>query len=119
MKPLQRSRLILLVLVIGVAFVPFGNDPLLADNAAAVGEPVEVAKATFNSDTSKRLQESVRRLNAWINFKATDHQLRGRLLLNVLDTQAAKGENGDLVELKRLRERFESFTDADLAENVE
>ncbi|MCP4481041.1 MAG: hypothetical protein GY818_23465, partial [Planctomycetaceae bacterium] len=91
MKPLQRSRLILLVLVIGVAFVPFGNDPLLAENAAAVGEPVEVAKATFNSDTSKRLQESVRRLNAWINFKATDQQLRGRLLLNVLDTQAAKG----------------------------
>lgn len=119
MKPLQRSRLILLVLVIGVAFSPFGNDPLLADNAAAVGEPVESAKATFNSDTSKRLQESVRRLNAWINFKATDQQLRGRLLLNVLDTQAAKGENADLVELERLRERFESVTDADLAENVE
>eukprot|EP01047_Picozoa_sp_COSAG01_P053244 COSAG01_NODE_5687_length_4101_cov_1.485507_2_plen_846_part_00 len=119
MKPLQRSRLILLVLVIGVAFSPFGNDPLLADNAAAVGEPVENAKATFNSDTSKRLQESVRRLNAWINFKATDQQLRGRLLLNVLDTQAAKGENADLVELERLRERFESVTDADLAENVE
>ena len=119
MKPLQRIRLILLVLVIGVAFSPFGNDPLLADNAAAVGEPVESAKATFNSDTSKRLQESVRRLNAWINFKATDQQLRGRLLLNVLDTQAAKGENADLVELERLRERFESVTDADLAENVE
>ncbi len=120
MKPLQRSRSVLHLLVVCIAVLPLCNDQVLADNAAAVvGEPAEGTEATFNSDTSKRLQESVRRLNAWINYRETDQQLRSRLLLNVLDTQAAKGENADLVELERLQDRFASITDADLAENVE
>ena len=119
MKPLQRIGLLSLVLVVGVAFLPVFSCPLLADNTDVVGEPGAGAKVEFSSDTSKRLQESVRRLNAWINFNATDQQLRGRLLLNVLDTQAAKGENADLVELVRLRERFESISDSDLTGNIE
>ena len=61
----------------------------------------------------------MRRLNAWITFKNNDQQLRSRLLLNVLDTQAAKGENADLEELKRIHERFTSITDVDLSLNTE
>ena len=119
MKPLQGSSPLLLVLVLCLAILPCGEVPILAENGAIPGEPAEGPEATLSSDSSKRLQESVRRLNAWINFKATGQELRPQLLLNVLDTQAAKGENADLAELERLRARFESISDADLADNLE
>lgn len=119
MKPLQGSSSLLLVLVLCLAILPCGKKPVLAENGAIPGESAKGSEATFNSDSSKRLQESVRRLNAWINFKATGQELRARLLLNVLDTQAAKGENADLAELERLRERFASISAAELAENIE
>lgn len=120
MKPSQRSLMVWQLMVVCFAILPLSNDQILAKTGkAVVGEPKDGADATFSSDTSKRLQESVRRLNAWITLKNTDKQLRSRLLLNVLDTQAAKGENADLEELERLQERFASITDADLSANLE
>ena len=120
MKPPQRSRLVLQLLFVGWAVLPHCNNQILAENEPAVSKKTaEKSATTFSSDTSKRLQESVRRLNAWINYRQMDGELRSRLLLNVLDTQAAKGENADLIELKRIHQRFVSIKAEDLTENIE
>ena len=124
MKPSTRSLMVWQLLLVCFAILPLCHDQVLAKNGEAFAEAFgeesqDETEATISSDTSKRLQESVRRLNAWITFKNNDQQLRSRLLLNVLDTQAAKGENADLEELKSIHERFTSITDVDLSLNTE
>jgi hypothetical protein len=60
------------------------------------------------SDSAFRLQLAVQRLNAWMGASENASRWRQTLLLNHLETQAAKGDRADLAQLKLVHERFTS-----------
>lgn len=62
----------------------------------------------FSADTASDLQWSVRRLNTWLGDSDQAVGWRKYLLLNVLETQAAKGHRADFSMLQQVRNRFAS-----------
>ena len=52
------------------------------------------------------LQNSVRRLSAWLSKSDDASAWRRYLLLNVLETQTAKGDQADVATLMQIRDRF-------------
>ena len=76
-----------------------------------------VAGATFFgicsvavSDTTQQLQSAVHRLNATLGSDEKAEGWRRFLLLNVLETQSAMGEQADIAALQRLHQQFSSNT---------
>lgn len=59
-------------------------------------------------DSADDLQWSVRRLNTWLGDSDQAIGWRKYLLLNVLESQAAKGHRADFGTLSRVRDRFAS-----------
>ena len=62
----------------------------------------------FAADNAVDLQWSVRRLNTWLGDSDQAIGWRKYLLLNVLETQAAKGHQADFAMLSQVRDRFAS-----------
>ena len=66
---------------------------------------------SYGWDTASELQFEVATLNSWLGTGSKAEGWRKYLGLNVLDTQAAKGNQADLNALKSLLDRFKSDTD--------
>lgn len=62
----------------------------------------------FAADSADDLQWSVRRLNTWLGDSDQAIGWRKFLLLNVLESQAAKGHQADFSTLSQVRDRFAS-----------
>ncbi len=62
------------------------------------------------SDGTQQLQSAVLRMNARLGSGETADGWRRFLLLNVLETQSAKGEQADIATLQMLHQRFASGT---------
>ena len=60
------------------------------------------------ADPADDLQWSVRRLNTWLSDSDQAIGWRKYLLLNILESQAAKGNQADFATLSQVRERFAS-----------
>lgn len=73
------------------------------------GRAVEAAEVTSHSTV--QLRNSVRRLNSWLQSSQYAEGWRKYLSLNVLDTQAAKGDAADLNELTQLLWKFSGGVD--------
>jgi hypothetical protein len=64
-----------------------------------------------DSDTTQQLQSAVRRLNIGLAKNSHAEGWRRYLLLNILETQAAKGEQADIGTLQKIHQRFNSGAD--------
>jgi hypothetical protein len=69
-----------------------------------------VANTSFSNDTTQRLQNSVHRLNAWLSGSKESGGWRRALLLNILDTQSALGEQANVMTLGEIHSRFNANT---------
>ena len=66
-----------------------------------------VPQAATASDTTERLQTAVARMNAWLDVGKKAQTWRKVLDLNVLDSQAARGDQADPETLQSLLSGFE------------
>ncbi len=64
------------------------------------------SQSSIASDSAFRLQMAVQRLNAWMGASENSSRWRQTLLLNHLETLAAKGDRADVAQLKMVHERF-------------
>ncbi len=62
------------------------------------------------SDTADRLQLSVKRMSNWIGVDENAMRWRSALMLNVLETESAKGDRANLEMLNNILSRFEQDT---------
>ena len=62
------------------------------------------------ADSAENLQWSVRRLNTWLGDSKEAIGWRKYLMLNILESQAAKGHQADFETLSMIRDRFASDT---------
>ena len=83
-------RLILLVLAVVISVSPDGQ--------------------AYATDSARELQWSVRRLNTWLGDSKEAIGWRKYLMLNILESQAAKGHQADFATLSMVRDRFASGT---------
>jgi len=72
-----------------------------------VGQNVSTASAQSTVD----LQNAVYRMNAWLSGDEYSEGWRKYLYLNLLDAQAALGDQADLETLQKIHRRFESNVD--------
>ena len=63
------------------------------------------------SESTARLQSSVRRMVFWLGTGANSQQWRQFLMLNHLDAQSAMGDQADLATLRLILDRFEMNVD--------
>ena len=86
---------------------------IIADqsNARTRAIPLSTSVPEYSNDTSRRLQNSVLRLNAWLSGSKESSGWRRALLLNVLDTQSARAEQADIGTLQEIHSRFAANTD--------
>ena len=69
------------------------------------------AEDSLNSSATAELQIAVGRMNAWLNGSSNSQGWRKYLLLNLLDSQAAKGDQADLWMLQKVLSRFSGNVD--------
>jgi len=69
-----------------------------------------LTNSSIASDGTQQLQSAVLRMNARLGSGETADGWRRFLLLNVLETQSAKGEQADIATLQLLHQRFSSGT---------
>jgi hypothetical protein len=92
------------VLAAACAFVDVGL------STAKTNTPVSTVTQPV-SDSTTELHAAVQRMNRWLGTGAKAEGWRRYLLLNVLDSQAAKGWHADIETLKELEARFSRDTD--------
>ena len=68
-------------------------------------------QAAVASDATQQLQSAVHRLTARLSSDEHEEGWRRYLLLNILETQSAKGEQADLMLLQTIHQRFASDAD--------
>jgi hypothetical protein len=73
-----------------------------------LGIMLMLANTSNASDSTQQLQSAVHRMNARLGSGETADGWRRYLLLNVLETQSAKGEQADMATLQLLHQRFSS-----------
>ncbi len=77
-------------------------------SGSASAQQTDIESCAYDSDVTQQLQSAVHRLRARL---ATDQHAEGwrrYLLLNVLETQAAKGEQAEIPTLQLIYQRFNS-----------
>jgi hypothetical protein len=73
-----------------------------------VGILLGIISIAHGSDTTQQLQSALHRLESRMGNGEVAESWRRYLLLNVLDTQAAKGEQADIPTLQMIQQRFET-----------
>ena len=83
---------------------------LILAGQVAAETPGFANSSAFSSDSTQRLQNAVHRMNAWLNGSEHAESWRRMLLLNVLETQSARGEQADIGTLSTLNNLFVQHT---------
>ncbi len=77
----------------------------IANQTDARTKPIATS-AEPSSYSTQRLQNAVHRLNAWLKGSGQSQRWRQTLMLNILETQSAQGEQADVGTLSQVHARF-------------